>query len=157
MARGAVERHDRLGLEPEALVEQRRANRADQGEVGIAAHDALVAVGIDLDPVAAPVLGRLARDLGRGERVRQRMVAAHDRRDAEARGDVDGLAVANEPELLQRVAQAFGEVLRMVDRRVRQHQREAVARNARGQHARRHAAPDRLGHAHDDLVAHVHA
>ena len=57
-------------------------------DVGVAPHDALVAVGVDLDAIAAAVLGRLAGDLGRGQRVRQRMLALGDDGDAEARRDI---------------------------------------------------------------------
>ena len=97
--RRAVQGHDGLRFETEAILRQREAQRADQGHVRVAAHDALVAVLVGLDAVAAAILGRLAGDLRRSERMGQRMLALDDARDAEAGRDLDRPAAGDEAEL----------------------------------------------------------
>ncbi len=133
------------------------SQRADQRHVGVAAHDALVALLVDLDAVAAAVLGGLAGDLGRGERVRKRMLALGHARNAEARRHVDRVPARHEIESFEPVTKVLSDALRDVERGVADEQREAVARDARGEHPRRQRAADGVRDAHDHLVAHVHA
>jgi type III secretion system FlhB-like substrate exporter len=82
----AAQRQNGLRVEPETVVAERIAQLADHQDVGVAPDDALVGILEHLDAVAAAVLGCLAGDLRRGQRVRERIVGAADRRDTEANG-----------------------------------------------------------------------
>src|SRR6185503_20171270 len=131
-AAGMRELHDRLRVHAEAIVGDRLAQIADDRDVFIATHDAAVSVLIQLHAAAATILGSFARRLGMRERVRERKLRALYGCYAEARRHVDRRAFVLEGELADRLAQAAQESAGGVEALVREEQREAVARDARG-------------------------
>jgi hypothetical protein len=91
------------------------------------------------------------------ERMRQRKLRALHGCNAEARRDADRRSFMIESQLADRIAQTAEERARSVELFVREEQCEAIARDARREHIGRQLRADRLGDAHDDGVADVHA
>src|SRR6188474_1782199 len=109
---------------------KRMTKGSDQRHVRVATHYALVAVLIQLDTIAAAVLGGLAGDLGCGERVRERLLAVADPRHAEACGHLDRLASGYEVERTQLLAQHLRELPPAIQRRLAHQHGEAVTGDA---------------------------
>ena len=86
----AAQRQNGLRIETEAVVAERIAQLADHQDVGVAPDDALIGILEHFDAIAAAILGRLAGDLRGRQCVRQRVVGAADRRDAETHGHFEG-------------------------------------------------------------------
>ena len=103
------------------------------------------------------VLGRLAGNLGGGQRVRKPVLALAQAGNAEAGRDVHLLALTRKAKLLERAPQVVGNAVGRVHRRLGHEDREAVAGDPRCEHAWRKALPDDLGDAHDHRIADVHA
>ena len=152
----AAERHDQLRVELEAVLVDGAAELADQIDVGEAADDAFVGIVIDLDAVAAAVVGGLAGGLGGGEGMHEFLGAHLDGRHADADRDLH-LAVAERAgDFFGAGAQRLGELCGILQRRG-QHDRKAVAGNARRAGARWQAFADQLAELRDHAIAHRHA
>ena len=85
----APQRQNGLRIETETVVAERVAQLADDQDVGVPPDDALIRILEHFDAVAAAVLGRLAGDLRRRQGMRERIVRAADRRDAETDGHLE--------------------------------------------------------------------
>ena len=127
-------------------------------DIRVAPHDALVAVGIDLDAVAATVLGRLAGDLGRGERMRQRVLPLRNDGHAETAPKCPRSGARARSSSFSKPLRRFSaDLLRhrppSLGQKIAKRSPEMRAASMRGVRLRRITSAD----AHDDVVADVHA
>ena len=113
-------------MQDEFVAAERVANLADHHDVGVAADDAGVRVLERFRSIAAAVLGRLAGDLGGGERMGERAVGPADRGDPDADGDVEGTVADARHDRSGGGADLLGNDGRLFEVDVRDERREAV-------------------------------
>src|SRR6185437_10788185 len=116
---GLGERRDELRIQAQVARIDGLAQLAGDVDIGEAPHEAGVVALIDLDAVAPAILGRLARGLRGCKRVHELAAARIDGGYADADGDMHpsiGAGAGKRGELLDTFAQAFGKLLRPVER-----------------------------------------
>ncbi len=124
-ALGSRERQDQLRIQVQPPLLDGVAQLVGDADVGEAAHDAAVALLIDLDAVAAAILGGLAGGLGGGEHVRQ-LIRGRQRRHADADRHRCAFVGLQQREPFGALAQRFGEALSVTHLGRQQHD-EAIA------------------------------
>ena len=124
-----VHRHDRLRVQLEAAVLERRLQLLQPVDLAAAARRRLVARRVDLH-VAALLLRHVAGGIRRRDHVLDRAALARDLDEADAHADVEDLVLPDEAVVGHGAHQVVGDLARLVERAARQQDAELVAAEA---------------------------
>ena len=122
---------DLLRVEREAILVERVLDALHPVHLADPVAQVEILLAVDMDPVAALLLGHEAGDIGRPHDVVARDVARRVVHEADARRDAEPAAVPDEADALDRGAHALGEEERLADVLVAEEDAELVAAEAR--------------------------
>ncbi len=118
---------DGLRVQPEILALEGLVQARHPHHLAVALGQPQVRFLVQVDPVAAALLGQVAGLVGRDQELGHRLAVVVDLDHADAHAQLEGVVVPHEAEILDRLAQVVGDQHGLVGRAVRQQHAELVA------------------------------